>query len=187
MSIIPTNCKYIADIPSILSSLIKLINFNLKTLIDKDDDELANEIRKNSRKCLNQVQQYGDESIQAQLSSLGYACSLSLTISTACGSVEEYDDEIWSQLFTIRQFLSGLQKGRLTSYLDNQLQLQAKTTPVNQPIEQIEEEGGLEEIEDHQFNGSIDNIKFGANEAKYVLQYIQIGLSNPNPWWYWLF
>ncbi|KAA6396389.1 MAG: hypothetical protein EZS28_008085 [Streblomastix strix] len=54
-------------------------------------------------------------------------------------------------------------------------------------MEQIEEEGGIEEIETHLINkgnGSDNNIRLNTRRTKYDFLYIFINRANPIPQWY---
>ncbi|KAA6374029.1 MAG: hypothetical protein EZS28_030445 [Streblomastix strix] len=107
-------------------------------------------------------------------------CVLVIAISTAGGSGEEYDRDISQGLSYNNDFLSNLNKGRpFTSFPPQPLL-------AHRSDEQIEEEGGNEEIDSQLINkGNGWNIKYHANRAKGAILNYFIEQDNPKPDWYW--
>ncbi|KAA6365761.1 MAG: hypothetical protein EZS28_038711 [Streblomastix strix] len=104
---------------------------------------------------------------------------LVIAISTASGSGEKKDQEIWYGLFRISQFIRCLNKAKQNSF-PHQLLLAHRSD------EQIEEEGGNEEIDSQLINKEHQycNIKDGAIKTKgRILNYF-IEQGNPKPDWY---
>ncbi|KAA6364820.1 MAG: hypothetical protein EZS28_039653, partial [Streblomastix strix] len=101
---------------------------------------------------------------------------LVITISTASGSGEEQDGEIFQGLYCISKFLKYLHQGNYS--------FPPQPLLVRRSDEQIEEEGGNEEIESQIINeGNFFgcNIKDEANEAKgWILNYF-IDQGNQRP------
>ncbi|KAA6397518.1 MAG: hypothetical protein EZS28_006957 [Streblomastix strix] len=77
-----------------------------------------------------------------------YPGSLSILITTAGGSEEENDTEISSTLFNIQRFIEDLHKGRsIYNFFTDHPAFPPQPMLAKLSNEQIEEEGGLEEIE----------------------------------------
>ncbi|KAA6402271.1 MAG: hypothetical protein EZS28_002202 [Streblomastix strix] len=155
-------CKLVIQIPKLLQSLISLVTFRLGTHLNEQTDLLRLQVRHWSKWCLWYIQGYGDEQDQSELVNVGYGRVMTLSFCTAGGVGEEKDVEIWNGLYYIYDFLRQLHEGRtwLTSF--QPLPLLARVS-----LEQIEEEGAIEEIEAQiNNNGYYENIKQYANEAK---------------------
>ncbi|KAA6393625.1 MAG: hypothetical protein EZS28_010850 [Streblomastix strix] len=104
-----------------------------------------------------------------------YAGALVIAISTASGSGEEQDDEIQDGLCHISFFLKYLHQGRLFTFPPQPLL-------ARRSFEQIEEEGGNEEIESQMNNKeNRGNIKNNANYAKKEILNYFIEQGNPRP------
>ncbi|KAA6358034.1 MAG: hypothetical protein EZS28_046438 [Streblomastix strix] len=97
--------------------------------------ELSQEVRSSSRNCLYRIQSYGDASDQSELVNKRYAGLLVISISTAGGTGEKNDLEIWRGLHCIQYFLESLHQGRTWQPSFQPLPLLARRTE-----EQIEEE-----------------------------------------------
>ncbi|KAA6403160.1 MAG: hypothetical protein EZS28_001314 [Streblomastix strix] len=134
-------------------------------------------IRKRSSNCLNWFQIFGDKQIQAELINVGYGRSLIIYISTAGGREEEGDEEIYDGLYYIYNFLGELCQGRNYSpFFPEQLAL-SKTC-----IEQIEEEGGNEEVESQMINNqNIGNFNYRAIKTEGQILNFYIDRSNTRP------
>ncbi|KAA6392431.1 MAG: hypothetical protein EZS28_012043 [Streblomastix strix] len=92
-----------------------------------------------------------------------YVGVLVIAISTASGSGEEQDREISNRLDNISDFIRCLNQGR--NY--NETQFPPQPLLARRSVEQIEEEGGNEEIDSQLINKKSDqNIKNSANRAK---------------------
>ncbi|KAA6364538.1 MAG: hypothetical protein EZS28_039935 [Streblomastix strix] len=105
---------------------------------------------------------------------------LVIAISTASGHGEEEDNEILNRLGDISRFIRCLNKGR-----NNLETFPPQPLLAHRSDEQIEEEGGNEEIDSQLINkGFSGNIKFYVNEAiGEILNYF-IEQGNTKPWWY---
>ncbi|KAA6401932.1 MAG: hypothetical protein EZS28_002538 [Streblomastix strix] len=102
---------------------------------------------------------------------------LVIAISTASGSGEEKDNEIYKGLDYIYRFLYKLNNGR--NYNET---FPPQPLLAHRSYEQIEEEGGNEEIDSQQINkGFNGDIKIGVNLAKELIQNIFIEQCNPKP------
>ncbi|KAA6403402.1 MAG: hypothetical protein EZS28_001064, partial [Streblomastix strix] len=138
--------------------------------------------RRGSRKCLDLIQQLGDESDQAELVSIGYAGEFVITFSTAGGNGEEQDKQIRQGLNHIFWFLKDLRQGR-----NDPLYQQFPPLPqlARRSNEQIEEEGGNEDVDAQMNNnGEVFNIKYWAKLAKVQILNCFIDNSNTKPDWY---
>ncbi|KAA6377540.1 MAG: hypothetical protein EZS28_026933 [Streblomastix strix] len=102
--------------------------------------------------CLYKIQSYVDETVQQQLSQLGYLISLTSAIYAAGGSGK------------------------------GDAQFPPQPTLAKLSDEQLEEEGCLEEIEAQIINKGVDNIKFCTNMAKQTISNIFIDKSNSSPY-----
>ncbi|KAA6318152.1 MAG: hypothetical protein EZS28_054986, partial [Streblomastix strix] len=116
---------------------------------------------------------------QQQKVSIQYVGVLVISISTASGSGEEEDYEISIGLDRISRFLRCLNKGRKSSWYPS-----FPPQPLLAQIsdEQLEEEGGNEEIESQLINkGFNGDIKTDANRAKIAILNYFIKQGNPRP------
>ncbi|KAA6366116.1 MAG: hypothetical protein EZS28_038357, partial [Streblomastix strix] len=169
----------VSKTPKALHSLITLSIYKIGTHLSQENDQQTLAIRSGSRECLLHIQQYGDASDQSELVNANYSKVLVIAINTASGSGEEEDDEIFEGLNSIFQFLGYLIQGRNYSATFQPQPLLARRSN-----EQIEEEGGNEEIDSQLINkgkGSFWSIKNNANGAKgWILNYF-IEQSNQRP------
>ncbi|KAA6363301.1 MAG: hypothetical protein EZS28_041172 [Streblomastix strix] len=86
-------------------------------------------------------------------------------------------------LWNIYNFIRVILKGRETDRYDPQTPLSPQPILLKSCLEQIEDEGGNEEIEAQLVNkGYI--IKDHANDAKRYILNIYVDNSNPRPWQY---
>ncbi|KAA6375562.1 MAG: hypothetical protein EZS28_028910 [Streblomastix strix] len=154
--------KQVSQIPKLLQSLIALVTFRLGTHIKEQTYMLRLKVRRKSRLCLQQIHSCDNKQIQLELVNQGYGRVTSITFSTAGGIGEEQDDEIWEGLNFIARFLYALHQGRTWQPSFKPLPLLARVS-----LEQIEEEGAIEEIDAQMNNNGYDGfIKLWANEAK---------------------
>ncbi|KAA6370745.1 MAG: hypothetical protein EZS28_033728 [Streblomastix strix] len=138
--------------------------------------------RQRIRECLRQIRLKGDEQDQSELINAGYGRALIISVSTAGGTEEQGDDEIYSGLNHIYWFITLLHQGR---YNYPHPLFPAQPALSKSCIEQIEEEGGNEEVEAQLYNnGKNDNIIDEAIEAKGEMMNIYFDRNNPKPWWY---
>ncbi|KAA6388241.1 MAG: hypothetical protein EZS28_016234, partial [Streblomastix strix] len=147
--------------PNALHSLCTLTCYKINIHFRQENDQQAYQIRDRSRRCLHDIQKRGDASAHTKLVNANYARVLVIAISTASGSGEEKDEEIWIGLSSIFQFFSNLNKGKQYNPIFPPQPLLARRS-----VEQIEEEGGNEEIEAQLINirGKWD-IKVWVNRA----------------------
>ncbi|KAA6363045.1 MAG: hypothetical protein EZS28_041428, partial [Streblomastix strix] len=101
--------------------------------------ETQQQFRHSSRGCLWHIQLYGDVSAYTELVNARYARVFVIAIGTASGSGEEQDDEIKDGLSYISIFLKCLHQGMIS--------FPPQPLLARSSIEQIEEQGGNEEIE----------------------------------------
>ncbi|KAA6375343.1 MAG: hypothetical protein EZS28_029130, partial [Streblomastix strix] len=171
-------CKEVINTPKALHSLCTLTCYKINIHFSQENDQQTFAVRHSSRRCLWQIQYYGDASVHSELVNARYARVLVIAISTASGSGEEQDEEIWSGLTSISKFLRDIHQGKQNSFPPQPLL-------VRRSDEQIEEEGGNEEIDSQLINkGNFFgcNIKDEANRAKgRILNYF-IEWGNPRPW-----
>ncbi|KAA6386346.1 MAG: hypothetical protein EZS28_018125 [Streblomastix strix] len=153
--------------------------YKINIHFSQENDQTALEVRHSSRQCLYSIQKCGDASAQSELVNINYAKVLVIAISTAGGHSEEEDYEIRDGLSHISSFISNLNKGRYNSFPPQPLLARISD-------EQLEEEGGNEEIDSQLINeGLRDNIKYNANIAKGAILNYFIEQGNPKPDWYW--
>ncbi|KAA6367965.1 MAG: hypothetical protein EZS28_036508 [Streblomastix strix] len=156
------SCKYVIKIPNLLQSLIELTRFRIGTYFNKEKDLLELEVRHSSRRCLQQIQKFGDQSDQTELVNYGYVRVTSLSFSTAGGIGEEHNKEINDGLLNTYNFLKALHEGRTRQPSFQPLPLLARRSE-----EKLEEEGADEEIEAQmKNNGHYDSFKHEAIWAK---------------------
>ncbi|KAA6362311.1 MAG: hypothetical protein EZS28_042162 [Streblomastix strix] len=121
-----------------------------------------------------------DASIYTQLVNANYVGVLAIAISTASGSGEEQDDEINHGLGQISYFIRCLNQGRNYNATFPPQPLLARRSD-----EQIEEEGGNEEIESQLINKEDRcNIKTDAHRAKIAILNYFIKQGNTRPYQY---
>ncbi|KAA6360387.1 MAG: hypothetical protein EZS28_044086, partial [Streblomastix strix] len=104
-------CKEVINTPKALHSLITLSGYKLNIHFSQENDQQSLQVRHSSRGCLWDIQLYGDASVQSELVNARYVRVLVIAISTACGSGEEQDEEIFYGLFRISKFLKYLHQG----------------------------------------------------------------------------
>ncbi|KAA6382185.1 MAG: hypothetical protein EZS28_022288 [Streblomastix strix] len=157
------SCKFVIRIPKLLQSLIAFVTFRLGAHLNEQTDLLRLEVRYQSRECLQQIQVYGDAYVQSVLVNNEYGRVMTLTFCTAGGVCEEDDLKICDGLSCISIFLRQLRYGRNEWYPSFQpLPLLARVS-----LEQIEEEGAIEEIEAQMNNkGYNGDIKGQAKMSK---------------------
>ncbi|KAA6383129.1 MAG: hypothetical protein EZS28_021341 [Streblomastix strix] len=133
------------------------------THLSQENDQQTLALRSISRRCLWSIQLWGDESAHSELVNVGYTRVLVIAISTASGSGEEKAEEISLILFRISQFFNNLNKGRNL--------FPPQPLLAHRSYEQLEEEGGNEEIDSQLINKGHQycNIKDSANEAKQMI------------------
>ncbi|KAA6357155.1 MAG: hypothetical protein EZS28_047317 [Streblomastix strix] len=118
------------------------------------------EVKRSSRACLRWIQYFSYGKDQAELLKIGYARVQVIEFSTAGGTREQENTEIYYGLKSIinlfKDYLQG-NKTRIKSFPPQFLFV--KTC-----IEQIEEEGGSEEIESQLFNQANEQYCKGSSE-----------------------
>ncbi|KAA6358539.1 MAG: hypothetical protein EZS28_045934 [Streblomastix strix] len=157
------SCKFVIRIPKLLQSLSTLSRFRLGTHLSEQTDLLRLNVRSLSRQCLRYIQRFGDEQVQSELVNNGYGRVMTLSFCTAGGIGEEQDGEIWEGLIRIHWFLEALRYGRN----DDWQHFHPLPLLVRESLEQIEEEGAIEEIEEQMKNNGFDgHIKREAKDVK---------------------
>ncbi|KAA6361537.1 MAG: hypothetical protein EZS28_042936 [Streblomastix strix] len=136
-----------------------------------------------SRYCLGKIQSNGDKQDQSVLINVGYGRVLIICISTAGWTEIQEDQEIIDGLYYISEFLR-----KLNNYDDddsNKPSFPSQPTLAKSCIEQIEEEGGNEEVESQLINkGENNSIKDYANYVKTEILNTYINSRNPRPEYY---
>ncbi|KAA6363591.1 MAG: hypothetical protein EZS28_040882 [Streblomastix strix] len=136
--------------------------------INKKEDQQSYLIRKWSRGCLIWIQTFGDKQDQSELINVGYGRIVIIFISSAGGTEEQGDVEIYWVLQYIYRFLNELNNGRNNSNnINNQPSFIPQPALSKICIEQMEEEGGNEEVESQLINkGNVWKIIGDAEEVK---------------------
>ncbi|KAA6392800.1 MAG: hypothetical protein EZS28_011672 [Streblomastix strix] len=156
-------CNVVINTPNTLHSLCTLTCYKINIHFNQENDKQTLPVRSSSGEFLYSIQSCGDASAQTKLVNARYAGVLVIAISTAGGHGEEKDDEICDRLFCISQFLNRLHQGRI----NDEPSFPPQPLLARRSNEQIEEEGGNEEIESQISNkGLRGNIKINANETK---------------------
>ncbi|KAA6373603.1 MAG: hypothetical protein EZS28_030868, partial [Streblomastix strix] len=172
--------KEVTNTPKALHSLTTLYIYKIGTHLSYENDQLTLALRSGSRECLFSIQYRGDASTQSELVNANFTRVFAIAIGTASGSGEEYDNEIYLKLNYIFWFISNLNKGRYYNAIFPPQPLLAHRSD-----EQIEEEGGNEEIDSQLINkGKNDDIKDYANKAKGAILNYFIEQGNQRPIWY---
>ncbi|KAA6401792.1 MAG: hypothetical protein EZS28_002686 [Streblomastix strix] len=159
--------KQVNKAPKLLQSLIALVTFRLDEHISEELDQQIFSFRSRSRDCLYQIQFSSDEQDQSELVNQEYGRMICISISAAGGKGEEQDEEILSGLYRIYMLFSELHEGRNSNQQPSFYPLPLFT---QRSIEQIKEEGAIEEIE-AQMNNNVynDSIKKNAYYAKVAI------------------
>ncbi|KAA6391196.1 MAG: hypothetical protein EZS28_013276 [Streblomastix strix] len=156
--------KSMIQIPNLLKSLIPLATFRIGSHQREEIDLQRIEVRHWSRQCLSSIRGYGDAQAQSELVNQGFGRVMFITFSKAGGVGEEQDEQIYYGLINFFKFLRDIHDGRNDDWQPSfqPLPLLARRTE-----EQIEEEGGSEEI-DVQLNNKENQwyIIIWANRAK---------------------
>ncbi|KAA6367025.1 MAG: hypothetical protein EZS28_037448 [Streblomastix strix] len=164
--------------PKALHSLITLSIYKIGTHFNQENDQQTLALRSGSIECLWLIQLYGDASAQSELVNANYTGVLVIAISTASGHGKKYDNEIRIGLYYIYIFLRCLNKGKQFSFPPQPLL-------AHRSDEQLEEEGGNEEIDSQLMNkGFNSDIKNNANETKGEILNYFIDQGNRRPYWY---
>ncbi|KAA6369149.1 MAG: hypothetical protein EZS28_035323 [Streblomastix strix] len=172
-------CKEVVETPKVLHSLSTVSIYKIGTHLSQENDQQTLALRSGSGCCLWHIQFWSDESTHSELINVGYARVLVIAIGTASGYGEEKDEEISLILFRISKFFNNLNKGKQDSFPPQPLFARRSD-------EQIEEEGGNEEIDSQLINNGHQNynIKDYTNIANgRILNYF-IEQGNPKPDWY---
>ncbi|KAA6364586.1 MAG: hypothetical protein EZS28_039887 [Streblomastix strix] len=159
-------CKLVIQIPKLLQSLSALSRFKVGTHLREQTDMLRLQVRHQSRWCLWNIQDYGDEQVQQELVIKEYGRVISLSFCTSGGIGDEKDAEIRDGLKRISRFLERLRYGSNDDWYPS---FQPLPLLIRMSLEQIEEEGANEELEASMNNNGMNgHIKGDANEAKVV-------------------
>ncbi|KAA6374625.1 MAG: hypothetical protein EZS28_029848 [Streblomastix strix] len=170
-------CKVVINTPNALHSLYTLNNYKINIHFSQEIDNQTFKVRSSSRWCLWYIQDCGDLSAHSELINARYVRSLVIAISTASGSGEEQDLEIIHGLDFISDFIRCLNKGK-----NNYARFPPQPLLSRRSDEQLEEEGGNEEIESQMVNkGYRNHIKNSANEAKGMILNYFIEQGNRKP------
>ncbi|KAA6312385.1 MAG: hypothetical protein EZS28_055933 [Streblomastix strix] len=140
-------CEQIIQIPNLLLSLTKLYNYKPNIHINNEQDQQSIQIREKSRECLSEIQSQGDEQAQTELINVGLSKALIIRINSAGGTEDQGDKEIEQGLQFIFEILNQLNKGK-NNYYDFYPSFPAQPDLSQSYIEQVEEEGGIEEPKD---------------------------------------
>ncbi|KAA6380863.1 MAG: hypothetical protein EZS28_023612 [Streblomastix strix] len=119
-----------------------------------------------------------------ELINIGYGRALTLSLCTAGGAELQGDFEIKDGLSYISIFLNEFYNGR--NNYDDQPSFPPQPNLSKACVEQIEDEGGIEEVESQLTNkGKNFNIKIQAIKVKGRILNFFIDWSNSIPFWYW--
>ncbi|KAA6363923.1 MAG: hypothetical protein EZS28_040550 [Streblomastix strix] len=174
-------CNVVINTPNALHSLCTLTSYKINIHFNQENDKQTFEVRSSSGEFLYSIQSCGDASTQTELVNARYAGALVIAISTAGGAGEENDWGICDRLRYISQFLSSLNKGRINDYSS----FPPQPLLARRSNEQIEEEGGNEEIESQISNkGLRGNMRNIASKVKGEILNYFIEQGNPRPSWY---
>ncbi|KAA6390993.1 MAG: hypothetical protein EZS28_013480 [Streblomastix strix] len=171
-------CQEVINTPKVLHSLTTLSIYKIGTHFNQENDQQTFALRSGNIGCLWYIQFFADASVQSELVNANYTGVLVITVSTASGHGEEYDNEIYWGLDQISNFLRCLNKWKYYNATFPPQPLLARRAD-----EQIEEEGGNEEIDSQQKNKAFScNIKDNANRAKgsifnYFIEQVNTRLS----------
>ncbi|KAA6363862.1 MAG: hypothetical protein EZS28_040611 [Streblomastix strix] len=173
------NCKQLIKTPKALHSISTLSCYKINIHFNQENDQQTLALRSSSRRCLfSIIQEYGDASDHTELVNANYVGTLVIAISTASGHGEEEDREIQNGLFRISEFLRNLRQGKYNSFPPQPLL-------ARRADEQIEEEGGNEEIDSQLINkGFSGSIKNSANRAKQMIMNYFVEQGSTRPYWY---
>ncbi|KAA6367207.1 MAG: hypothetical protein EZS28_037266 [Streblomastix strix] len=122
------------------------------------------------------IQYEGDEQDQAELINIKYGRILIISISTAGGTEEQGDINIFNRLDDIYRFLKDLNQGNMFYR-----SFPPQPTLFKSCIEQIEEEGGNEEVESKLINKWSNSIKDWTNLVKAEILNTYIYKRNKRP------
>ncbi|KAA6362541.1 MAG: hypothetical protein EZS28_041932 [Streblomastix strix] len=173
-------CKEVHNTPNALHSLTTLSIYKIGTHLSQENDQQTLALRSGSKECLWHIQYFGDAFVHSELVNANYTGVLVIAISTASGSGEEYDEDIYKGLDRIYIFICNLKQGKQYNAT-----FPPQTLLARRSDEQIEEEGGNEEIDSQQINkGFSRNIKLYANIAKGAILNYFIEQGNQRPYWY---
>ncbi|KAA6372917.1 MAG: hypothetical protein EZS28_031556 [Streblomastix strix] len=143
------------------------------------------------RKCLDYIYYWGDEQVQVELVTNGYPRLLVIVINTAGGNEQEQDGGIIQGLLNSIRFIYVILKGRETNQYNLCTPLSPQPDLLKSCQEQIEDEGGNEEIEaqlvNKQWNDDLQGnyiIKGTANWAKGSILNFYVDNNSPRPYWY---
>ncbi|KAA6388047.1 MAG: hypothetical protein EZS28_016427 [Streblomastix strix] len=116
-------------------------------LLEKIENMICEKIY--SRACLACISDDVDENGYEQLIKLNYVKAMSEYTGNSGGNLNENADELWCGILGIQSIFRELRYGRKQTHSNPSLKPQPKFIPVCQ--EQVEEVGGLEEIESNLF------------------------------------
>ncbi|KAA6343904.1 MAG: hypothetical protein EZS28_052274, partial [Streblomastix strix] len=175
-----TKCKEVSYITNALHSFCALTNYKINIHFSQEIDKQTFAVRSSNRHCLSLIKLYGDASVHTELINARYARVLVIAISTAGGTGEEQDLGIYDGLDRISEFIRCLNQGR-----NYEPTFPPQPLLGRRSVEQIEEEGGNEEIDSKLINkGNYSHIKTDANEAKRMILNYFIEQGNQRPYWY---
>ncbi|KAA6394164.1 MAG: hypothetical protein EZS28_010310 [Streblomastix strix] len=166
--------SYVSVIPSnqfLLQALVKLSKYKIGDIISHYSDNQPSSIRNNCRESLNRIQQYGDALAQNNISQAGYATSLVASFSSNIQFNKEYF--VSDALFDLNSYFEEMLNGRYCIRI--KIRFPRQPTIVKISLEQIEEEGGNEEIDFHIHNkgeGYFRNQQQIRKQARFTLEII---------------
>ncbi|KAA6356391.1 MAG: hypothetical protein EZS28_048082, partial [Streblomastix strix] len=170
----------VINTPNALHSLSILTCYKINIHFSQENDQLTLALRSIIKRCLRRIQVFGDSSTQSELINARYVGVLVIAISTASGSGEEQDDGIRYGMDFISDFIRCLHQGK-----NKYSSFPPQPLLAHRSDEQLEEEGGNEEIDSLQkYKGDYGHIKNSANEAKGMILNYFIEQGNRKPYWY---
>ncbi|KAA6383757.1 MAG: hypothetical protein EZS28_020717 [Streblomastix strix] len=150
-----------AVFPNIIRSLIKLHNYKLgKGVYQNEEDEDAPEIRLNSRFCLSWIQQHADYQTLIILINENYVGTMTNAISNDYGHEQNSNIQVLDLISNIHYFFTVLHEEIQSNKKNKKFAFFLPDVVfAKQSEEQIEEEGGIEEVELRTNKGNKDQIK----------------------------
>ncbi|KAA6396688.1 MAG: hypothetical protein EZS28_007782 [Streblomastix strix] len=131
------------------------------------------------------IQMNGEVLAQTSLTNSGYTNALIQYISTAGGCGFKNDSRLYDVLQHIQNFFYMLQQGRNQYTYNGKFLIPSQPALIKSSNEQLEEQGGSEEIDSLLTMSELDDIMKIANRTKQTLQNIFMDKTNQSPWLLW--
>ncbi|KAA6359712.1 MAG: hypothetical protein EZS28_044761 [Streblomastix strix] len=150
--------------------LFQVIFLTYLILSDKEG-QVIQDIRYHSIRSLGWIQYHGDNDAQSQLCKLGYAGMMAVAVGICGGCIVNNNGDIKLALSSIGCFFNRIHEGRKTQYFYHH-PVPPQPELIKPSEEQLEEEGGNEEIEQwmaKKQKEKYQNIKFRTIQTKYTI------------------